>query len=79
MNTHIQQMIEVRQEYNIKILKAIEDEIMSHPDLRFGQVLANLGVIDYVRDYINDVRTTKDPFHEESKVTWDRVKDYLNK
>lgn len=73
MDTKIQKMIDSRQKYNLKLLKEIEKQVNNNPELRFGQILANLRIIDYEHDYINDVSIVKDPFHEESQTTWVRV------
>lgn len=73
MNTKIQKIIDSRQKYNLKLLKEIEKQVNNNPELRFGQILANLGIIDYEYDSINDVCIVKDPFHEESQTTWVRA------
>lgn len=59
-----------RQEYNDLILSILYDVIKEHPYLRFGQILANLGVVEYVVD--NSFKV-KDPFYEESEVTYKRI------
>lgn len=74
MDTKIKEMIEKRQEANVEILQMIGDAVMKYPDLRFGQILANLSVLKYEHDYINDVSIVHDPFHEESVVTLNRMK-----
>lgn len=71
----IQKMIEQRQVANFNILNKIEKVVKENPHLRFGQILANLGIINYEHDYINDVSIVKDPFHEESVTTLMRMKD----
>ena len=71
----IRKMIEQRQVANFNILNKIEKVVKENPHLRFGQILANLGVINYEHDYINDVSIVKDPFHEESVTTLMRMKD----
>lgn len=55
-----------RQEANIKILKYIEEMVNEYPDLRFGQILANLGIIEYEYNTYDETIITKDPFHIES-------------
>lgn len=73
MNEKIQKMIDSRQKYNLKLLEVIKNEVNNNPELRFGQILVDLGIIDYEHDYINEVSIVKDPFHEESQTTWVRV------
>jgi len=64
-----------RQTYNKWILGKLEEIIDKYPDLRFGQILVNAEVITYKNDY--DEMVVEDPFNEESKVTWNRVKNKI--
>ena len=64
-----------RQKYNKLILETLSKLVEKHPDLRFGQILANAEVITYENDY--DEIVVKDPFNEESEITWKRM--LLNK
>jgi hypothetical protein len=64
-----------RQKYNKLILETLSKLVDEHPDLRFGQILANAEVITYKNDY--DEMVVEDPFNEESKITWERM--LLNK
>ena len=64
-----------RQKYNKLILETLSKLIDKYPGLRFGQILANAGVITYKNDY--DEAVPIDPFYEESEITWKRV--LLNK
>ena len=74
MDARIKEMIEKRQEANLDILTAIGEMVMKCPDLRFGQILANLGIIEYERNTYDETLITKDPFNEESVVTLNRMK-----
>ena len=38
--------IELRQEYNRKIIGVISDYIEKYPDIRFGQLLYDIGVVN---------------------------------
>lgn len=58
----IKEKIEKRQEYNIKCLNLLRDMILSHPELRFGQIL-------YILDLNGDI------FNEESVDTYERIKE----
>ena len=60
-----------RQKYNKLILETLSKLVDKYPDLRFGQILANAEVITYKNDY--DEMVVKDPFNEESKITWKRM------
>lgn len=75
MDARIQQLIVRRQQANREILKNIEEMVNKYPDLRFGQILVNLGVIQYQRDPASfDIIGIKDPFNEESVVTLNRMR-----
>lgn len=72
MDTKIKEMIERRQSANLDILTIIEEAVMKYPDLRFGQILVNLGIIEY--ELCGNIPITKDPFNEESVITLNRIK-----
>lgn len=55
-----------RQEYNRRILQILSDYIEKYPDIRFTQMLWNLGLEVYNKD--------KDLFYQESKETLDYLK-----
>lgn len=75
MDAKIKEMIEKRQNANVEILQMIGDAVMKYPDLRFGQILVNLGIIEYERNTYDETLITKDPFNEESVVTLNRMKE----
>ena len=70
-----------RQKYNKLILETLSKLVEKHPDLRFGQILVNCGIIKYEPSVLCDGQRedilTVDPFNEESKITWERM--LLNK
>lgn len=78
MDAKIQEMIKKRQEANLEILNEIGMAVMKYPDLRFGQILVNLGIIEYERNTYDETLITKDPFNEESVVTLNRMKNINN-
>ena len=75
MDARIQQLIARRQQANQEILRSIEEMVNKHPDLRFGQILVNLGIIEYEQNTYDETLITKDPFNEESVVTLNRMKE----
>lgn len=75
MDARIQQLIAGRQKANLEILNEIGLVIVKYPDLRFGQILVNLGIIEYERNTYDETLITKDPFNEESVVTLNRMKN----
>jgi len=64
-----------RQKYNRLILETLSKLIEKYPDLRFCQILVDCDIITYENDY--DEMVVKDPFNEESEITWKRM--LLNK
>lgn len=75
MDAKIKEAIEKRQNANVEILQMVGDTVMKYPDLRFGQILVNLGIIEYERNTYDETLITKDPFYEESVVTLNRIKN----
>ncbi|MDK2011485.1 MULTISPECIES: hypothetical protein [unclassified Deinococcus] len=57
-----------RQEANFALIELLLEQIERDPDLRFGQVLWNLGIV--MPDGVAGIR---DPHAEESEVTLDRA------
>lgn len=74
MDNNIKEKISKRQEYNYKLLDLIAEHINEYPDIRFGQALANIGIIQY--DEYDDKKETCgiiDPFYEESVNMYERI------
>lgn len=59
----------MRQKYNLEILKKLQDFIEKHPEYRFHQALWAAGLITRDKD-LNII----DKFYEESEVTFDKLK-----
>lgn len=73
-----------RAERNTELLQALTDVLTEHPDLRFGQALLCLGIIEPARDEHGEPRRTpggrllmRDPFHEEPGETVLRMRATL--
>lgn len=77
MDAKIQEMVKKRQEANLEILNKIGMVVRKYPDLRFGQILVNLGIIEYELNTYDETLITKDPFNEESVVTLNRMKNII--
>ena len=60
-----------RQEYNRSILSILEKAVEEYPNLRFGQILVNLGIINVVPTYYGSV--CEDPFYEEPERMIERM------
>ena len=56
-----------RKQFNLELLKIVEEYINSNEQLRFIQILWNLNIIDKI-----------DRFHEEPQLTLKRVKNRLS-
>ena len=80
MDSKITEMIKKRQQANRDIISHLSNLVESHPELRFGQILAMLDIIQYKT--VNKigvlgahVTETVDPFHEEPVITLQRVEN----
>ena len=62
-----------RQKYNKLILETLSKLVDKHPDLRFGQILCDSEILQYLDVDKYDKFVVKDPFYEESKTTWNRM------
>ena len=72
MDEILEQKIGKRQEYNIKILDILAEQVERYPNLRFGQILINTNVLKH---YCMDPSGFQvfDPFNEESVDTYERI------
>lgn len=77
INENIKKIIDGRQYTNLQILNALRDYFLSYPDIRFGQALANLNIIEY--DHSKLSPEVIDPFYDESIEILKRVNDTLEK
>ena len=66
----------MRQTYNRFILGKLEELVNKYPDWRFGQILDNCGLLELATTDNGSIVSVKDPFYEESIITWNRIKDY---
>lgn len=73
MNDNIKKVICARQSTNLKILEILNDYFTMYPDMRFGQALANLNIIEY--DLDKQTHDVIDPFYDESVETFNRIPD----
>ena len=69
-----------RQKYNRLILKTLSKLVNKYPDLRFGQLLVNCDIIELVPESPHgNAFIALDPFDEESKETWEKIKKIMYK
>lgn len=80
MDSKMAEMIDKRQQANRDIISHLSILVESYPELRFGQILAMLDIIQYKT--VNKigvlgahVTETIDLFHEEPVVTLQRVEN----
>ena len=68
-----------RQLFNQFIINKLQELVTKYPDMRFGQILVNSEVIQLEEVLLEGQRQTVlkgiDPFYEESKTTWERMKN----
>lgn len=60
---------------NTEIINIISDAVNKYPDMRFGQILVNLNIIQYEGNTYDDILITKDPFNVESKKMLQNIKN----
>ena len=63
-------LIEQRQEANLRLLEIIQDYLEKYPSLRFGQVLVNLNILEPT----DNTAVVKDPYYDEPMAMLDRIK-----
>jgi hypothetical protein len=66
--------MKTRKEYNSAILAIISRVMRECPDMRFGQILANLNIIQYEQNTYDDSVITLDPFNVESSKMLENIK-----
>lgn len=66
--------MKTRKEYNSAILAIISRVMRECPDMRFGQILANLNIIQYEQNTYDDSMITLDPFNVESSEMLENIK-----
>ena len=62
-----------RKLFNTAIVRKLQELVEEYPDLRFGQILVNAGIIEL--QMMGDRLIAIDPFNEESEITWERMKN----
>lgn len=62
-----------RKLYNLTILEKLTDLAKQYPDMRFGQLLFNTGIIQGKSSEDGSKLEIQDPFYEESERIWDRM------
>ena len=77
MTNDIKKKIEKRQSSNLQILNKLHDYFLAFPDVRFGQALANLNIIEYDKSKLTP--EVIDPFFEESVDTLEKVNKTFEK
>ena len=77
MTKDIKKNISERQKANLQILNKLYDYFLAYPDIRFGQALANLNIIEYDRTKLTP--EVIDPFFEESADILEKVNKTIEK
>lgn len=62
-----------RKLFNTAIVRKLQELVEEYPDLRFGQILVNTGIIEL--QMMGDRLIAIDPFNEEPEITWERMKN----
>lgn len=76
--TDIKKIVEIRKEYNEKILKELTDYLTKYPEIRFGQALISLNILE-----IDEKNSTllfgpkyKDPYNDEPITIYNRLRNW---
>ena len=77
MTKSIKKNISERQNANLQILNKLRDYFLAYPDIRFGQAIANLNIIEYDRTKLTP--EVIDPFFEESADILEKVNETIEK
>ena len=77
MTKSIKKNINERQKANLQILNKLHDYFLEFPDIRFGQALANLNIIEYDKSKLTP--EVIDPFFEESSDILEKVNNTIEK
>ena len=67
-----------RQEANLVLVESLKEIVLKYPDLRFGQILVDFGIIRYISNTYDETLITIDPFNEESVTTLENFKNRFN-
>ena len=67
-----------RQEANLILVESLKEIVLKYPDLRFGQILVDFGIIRYISNTYDETLITIDPFNEESVTTLENFKNRFN-
>ena len=62
-----------RKLFNTAIVRKLQELVEEYPDLRFGQILVNAGIIEL--QMMGDRLIAIDPFNEEPEIMWERIKN----
>lgn len=63
-------LIEQRQEANLRLLEIIQDYLEKYPSLRFGQALINLNILEPT----DNTDLVKDPYYTEPMAMLERIR-----
>jgi len=77
----IKKIVEIRKEYNEKILKELTDYLTKYPEIRFGQALINLNIIEIDRENSTLLfgPQYKDPYNDEPITIYNRLRNWRPK
>lgn len=71
INAMIKDQENTRLKFNRKILSKISNLMYTYPNMRFGQILCDLGINEL--EHAADFTFIKDNFNEESEVMFNRI------
>lgn len=60
--------METRLLYNRAIVDKLKELVENNPELRFGQILWDCGILESIKD-----KQTRDPYFDEPKDIWNKM------
>ena len=74
--TH-EELMDQRLRYNTEILYLLAKYLDQHPEIRFGQALVNLNILER-EDTYSEIPKYKDPYNDEPIVIHKRMSRYIS-
>ena len=63
------------QKQNNEIIQYIQQIVDKYPEMRFGQILANMNIIEYERNTYDEELQIKDPWNDSSLAILKRIRN----
>jgi hypothetical protein len=78
MKPTYEEIMKQREEYNTEILFLLAKYLDKHPEIRFGQALVNLNILERDNSEYSEIPKYKDPYNDEPIVIHKRMSRYIS-